>query len=296
MAITTGTSVSLISAPEVPGQGDHVVPVLQAQDGSFVGTAWTGEFGEVPYMLAFDATGSVRWMLPGYGPKIATADGGVIAQAYDPATYDFTGAALTFDQSGSVTGQMDLPTYSWVWNAYQVGSVDQVVAMLPFFATTFWALQGGNMSYTPTAAQPLPDRVQAMYDVVTPDPLGAGAVLRNITYSLYQGSGPFRPSANAVIEENLVYSYGQKPKNHDKSKPGGQFLDGVGTRGNGPFGLTQQFLVDLPGLRQYRVRIVPCVAWKTLGEAVWQNINKVTDQTVMINDDAGSTEGRNCNN
>jgi hypothetical protein len=151
MAITTGTSVSLISAPEVPGQaggqaGDHVVPVLQAQDGSFVGTASTGE--EYVSMIAFDATGSVRWMVPGYWPMIATADGGVIAQAYDPATQDYTGPVVTFDQSGSVTGQLaSLPIYSWK-GAYRLGSTN---AEVPDFdpaemATTYAAVEGGNLT------------------------------------------------------------------------------------------------------------------------------------------------------
>jgi len=149
------------------------------------------------------------------------------------------------------------------------------------------------MSYTPTAAQPLPDRVKAIYDVVSTDPLSGGA-LRNITYLAYQGNIFFPPSRNAVIIENLLYSYGQKPKNNDKSNPGDQFDDGIGTRGGGPFGLTQQFLVKLPSTREYRVQIVPCIATKTYGKAVWQNINEVTDQTVLINKDAGSREGRNC--
>ena len=38
MATVTGTSISLANAPQIPGQSGHVVPVLQAQDGSFVGT------------------------------------------------------------------------------------------------------------------------------------------------------------------------------------------------------------------------------------------------------------------
>jgi hypothetical protein len=52
---------------------------------------------------------------------IATADGGVIAT-------DDSGAAVTFDQNGSATGQLaSLPTYSWKGNAYQVGSIEQWV-------------------------------------------------------------------------------------------------------------------------------------------------------------------------
>jgi hypothetical protein len=39
MAVTTGTSASVVVAPSVPGQITNLVPVLQAQDGSFVGTA-----------------------------------------------------------------------------------------------------------------------------------------------------------------------------------------------------------------------------------------------------------------
>ncbi len=96
------------------------------------------------------------------------------------------------------------------------------------------------------------------------------------------------------FKENLVYSYGQKPKNHDHSRPGDEFDDGIGTKGSGPFGLTQQFLAKLPNTREYRVRIVPCIATKTYGTEVWQNINQVTDQTVLINKDAGSKDGRNC--
>src|ERR1039458_936704 len=56
MAITTGTSVSVIGAPQIPGQGDAIVPVLQAQDGSFVGYVADGNTGNND-MIAFDATG-----------------------------------------------------------------------------------------------------------------------------------------------------------------------------------------------------------------------------------------------
>src|ERR1039458_8799709 len=153
-AIVTGGSGSLRSGPTVPGQDGNVVPVLQAQDGSFVGTVlvWDGN-ADTPYMVAFDASGNVRWIVPGYGPKIATADGGVIAQAWVPDPYyQFAGPAVTFDQSGNATGQMNLPTYSWLGNAYQVGSVDQVVAaMAPYFALSFWAFEGGNASGNGTA-------------------------------------------------------------------------------------------------------------------------------------------------
>ena len=119
MALTNGASSSLVSAPQLPG-GGPVVPVVQAQDGSFVGTADVGD-DDTPSMVAFDATGKVRWSVPGYGPKIATADGGVIAQAWDEDARDFTGAVVTFDQSGNATGQMgSLPVQSWTGKLVQL--------------------------------------------------------------------------------------------------------------------------------------------------------------------------------
>jgi len=53
MAMTSGAGVSVVSGPAV----GNVVPVLQAQDGSFVGTSEDS-------MVAFDAGGNVRWAVP----------------------------------------------------------------------------------------------------------------------------------------------------------------------------------------------------------------------------------------
>jgi hypothetical protein len=95
-------------------------------------------------------------MLPGYGPQIATADGGVIAQTYDPATYDYTGPAVAFDQNGNATGQMELPTYSWAGNSYALAGRQtlQVQAAVPRVSTTsYWAFYLANESQTPTAGQ-----------------------------------------------------------------------------------------------------------------------------------------------
>jgi len=103
--------VSLVNAPQVPGQVFNVVPVLQAQDGSFVGSVDTD--GGSP-MAAFDAIGNVRWAVPNDQPQIATADGGVIGQS-----------GITYDSSGNAPGQLgSMPTYSWTGNAYRVGSID----------------------------------------------------------------------------------------------------------------------------------------------------------------------------
>ena len=50
--------------------------VLQAQDGSFVGTYLDGAGNE--YMLGHDVSGTVNWIVPNFVPQIATAEGGAI--------------------------------------------------------------------------------------------------------------------------------------------------------------------------------------------------------------------------
>jgi hypothetical protein len=148
MAIVTGGSVNTVNVPQVAGQSGHILPVLQAQDGSFIGqiTAGDGQGNFTYNMIAFDQNGTVRWTVPGYVPEIATADGGVIAQAWGPNNYQPTGPAVTFDQNGNATGQFATIVQSWTGNWYQYGSVDQVVlTAIPYYlAASFWALQGGQ--------------------------------------------------------------------------------------------------------------------------------------------------------
>jgi hypothetical protein len=149
MAVTTGTGVSLVSGPAVPGQGDVVEPVLQAQDGTFIGTVPMAD--STTNMIAFDASGNLLWSVAGsYTPQIATADGGVIAVSGD------TGAAVTFDQSGNATGQMaSLLVQSWLGNTYQTGSVEQISVNALLFALSFWPFEGGNASGNYTAQIPI---------------------------------------------------------------------------------------------------------------------------------------------
>jgi hypothetical protein len=150
MARITSDGVNMVGAPQVPGQdSDSVKPVLQLQDGAFVGTA--GRWADTSsVMVAFDATGTVRWTVPGYDPKIATADGGVIAT-------DESGTAAMFDQNGNATGQqIGSLIYSWTGNSYQVGSVDLVSTGLVLeFADSFWAFAQGNLSGTLTSDRPI---------------------------------------------------------------------------------------------------------------------------------------------
>ena len=133
------------------GDMDAVQPLLQAQDGSFIGTVVVGNDANnnpLSDMASFDQTGAIRWVVPGnYQPQIATADGGLIAT--DPS-----GAAITFDQYGSATGVLpNLPIPSWTGAAYQLGSVDRVLSPPVSVATTLWAFQEANESADDTAAQ-----------------------------------------------------------------------------------------------------------------------------------------------
>ena len=141
MALTTGASASVVSAPQVPGQTATVVPVLQAQDGSFVGYAEDGNTGNND-MVAFDATGNVRWMVPNEQPQIATADGGVIGQS-----------GITYDQNGNATGQVAVPSQpNWAGQIYTIGTSGlQLDYSWVGFGAGFWSLFGGNPSGNATS-------------------------------------------------------------------------------------------------------------------------------------------------
>ena len=78
LATTNGTSVNLVAVGSmIAGQQGAVEPMLQAQDGSFVGSVFDEQGNS--YMVAFDAGGSVRWSVANEVPAVAMADGGVIA-------------------------------------------------------------------------------------------------------------------------------------------------------------------------------------------------------------------------
>ena len=167
MAVSNGTSVTAVNPPTIPGQGSHVVPMVQLQDGSFVGVIGLNSQGGyyigpalqaacVGYpgvtcpdgvqrdMIAFDASGNVKWVVPNEVPEIATDDGGVIGQS-----------GTTYDASGSATRMMTLPTYSWQGYAYQDGPATRLVGTPPaFVAATFWAFLQGNVSGNRAAQKP----------------------------------------------------------------------------------------------------------------------------------------------
>jgi hypothetical protein len=178
MTITTGTSASTITQPTVPGQVPNtgagtggyffgpatpiVAPMLQAQDGSFVGLTSVVDFssGTSYYeMVAFDASGNVRWVVPNDVPQIATSDPGVIGAS-----------GISYDQNGNATGQLGaLPTQSWTGMAYSFGSsISQIfLPPVPPDIASFWSQVGGNPSGNNTAATECPCLVGS--DTGTPD-------------------------------------------------------------------------------------------------------------------------------
>ncbi len=106
---TSGSSIS--SRVTLPSTIDYLVPILQAQDGTFYGIVdYTG--GEFDNLAKFDQSGNIQWSKQHYYALMATSDGGVIAQTaypYNPGFIGvpyYSGPAITFDANGNQTGQL----------------------------------------------------------------------------------------------------------------------------------------------------------------------------------------------
>ncbi len=132
-----GTNRSQVSEP--------LSPMLQAQDGSFVGSDDNGN------MVAFDASGNFLWVVPNETPAIATADGGVIGTS--GIAYDSAGKAIW--QTGFQIGDPWLQGSaqpSWGAQAYSFGPGGVSQDYIWFeYASSFGVLPGGNPSGTATA-------------------------------------------------------------------------------------------------------------------------------------------------
>ncbi len=175
MATTVGTSASLVAPPSPANLLGIVDPVLQAQDGSFVGWYYAGDQYQCceTNMVAFDASGNVRWVVPNEQPQIATADGGVIGQS-----------GITYDQNGNATGMMgSLPTYSWTGSAYLDGPVTQVLANPLYAAVSFWPFSGANNSGNGTAASQ-PQYAALATCTATPGCIGPHEAIYNALHDL----------------------------------------------------------------------------------------------------------------
>jgi hypothetical protein len=82
LAGVTGGAVSVVNAPAVAGQETVIVPVVQGEDGGYVGSVetWNEETGSQYQMVAFDGSGNLRWSVAGDEPQMALEGGGVIGK------------------------------------------------------------------------------------------------------------------------------------------------------------------------------------------------------------------------
>ena len=282
MALTNGASSTVAIGAIAPGQQEAVTPVLQAQDGSFVGTVGTANGSFVQSMIAFDSSGNVRWTVPNESPQYATADGGVIGQS-----------GITYDQNGNATGQGPPYTQSWTYNKYQDGPLTQVAAMPTLLAST-WAFQ-----LQTTAAKPLPDSVKANTDQLV-------VLGREIDYYPFQGNNYWGDISDATvtITEYLINVSGAWPPrgcNAPGYNPNAnetfcsyeeKEFDDLITTG---FVRRQQMWVQLPNVRNYKVPMIyPCTAQNTFGNPVRENLLSATNSPILVNGVAGSRTKRTC--
>lgn len=141
LAITSGAGVASSATPNLPAQATAIYPVLQAQDGSFVGAMGVGPSpGTVTQynMVSFTSSGNVTWIVPNDWPQFGTVNGGVIGYS-----------GTTYDSSGDATGQLGtLPAYSWSENWYSssgAGTSDLAIPPVEW-PTSYGAMAGGNLS------------------------------------------------------------------------------------------------------------------------------------------------------
>ncbi len=98
----------------VPYQNYPIQPVLQLEDGTYVGMVWSGTtpiaefdpnnpftsngilFQGTPSMVKFDASGNILGVASGYIPQMATSDGGVIGSSYSTTRHACVGAKHDF--------------------------------------------------------------------------------------------------------------------------------------------------------------------------------------------------------
>ncbi|HME05419.1 MAG TPA: IPT/TIG domain-containing protein [Bryobacteraceae bacterium] len=141
MAIASGGAVSLVQAPAIPNQQASVEPVVQAQDGSYVGTVSDNDGNY--YMIAFDLGGNVRWTVPNETPRFETFYGSVVGQS-----------GIIYDQNGNAIGIPNLATQSWGGNEYTASSgLTASINVQPVApdGASFWPQAGGNPSGNGTA-------------------------------------------------------------------------------------------------------------------------------------------------
>jgi hypothetical protein len=206
LTISGGNVVSTATLPNsYPADSDSVIPVLQAQDGTYFGTGATSPGS----MDAFDTSANVKWSVPGgYTPVMATADGGLIAQSA-------TGQYVTFDQNGVADGMLaSLPAYSWVGNLYNSpGPTLDLTSLLPppdpddSFAT----FQGGNPSGTATSVRLERQRIFVPAGMFTRNGLPSQPDDANWVSQVYAKMGPQDSPRRAILDFKMYYNQGNLP-------------------------------------------------------------------------------------
>jgi len=151
-------------------------------------------------LISFDQSGNLTTVATGnYQPKIATQDGGVIAQASD-------GSTVAFGTNLSLSGLTNLPVQSWMGYAYQLGSLASVVFSPVELAASFWALQGGNQSGNSTAVQPTEyPPLKSCYATDNPSPPPCPGP-RQVIWNAYKAPAIENPinSAPAILTSNAT--------------------------------------------------------------------------------------------
>lgn len=140
MAAITGTGVNVLSTAPLPNQDGILIPGVQAQDGSFVGS-YLDDANQTD-MVAFDASGNVRWTVPNDEPLYATPDGGLIGES-----------GIFYDQSGNARNQLTPALQSWLTESYVStgGAIADVQLPQIPWASSYEAIAGGNPSFNGTA-------------------------------------------------------------------------------------------------------------------------------------------------
>jgi hypothetical protein len=159
IATTTGTNVSVVNTPLFPNQNTFspYIPVLQAEDGSFIGTVVDNQSSQ--FMVGFGASGNLLWSVPSETPRIALHGGGVVGTS-----------GTTYDSSGNMTGQIpNLAALAWNGDGYQIGSVDWILIDPVLYAGTWVAFQGGTQSANGTTGIPMDSTTdKAVKDILSP--------------------------------------------------------------------------------------------------------------------------------
>ena len=186
-------------------------PVLQAQDGMFVGNAINTDGWTTVNLAGFNADGSVKWLgPPNYQSLFTTSDGGGVAETD-------SGQFVTFDQSGSITGQLpSMPILSWK-GAYRVrsSSLDSVVPSDFILATSLASARGPITSIDPNFLE------NGLDSSPSGNLTGNGSSAAHHTLGLFFCRVTLNGSCQSMGDTDLGFTYAPAPISETRGrKPG----------------------------------------------------------------------------